>query len=86
MYFARSVMSYAPAAGAAAMQWPDWVKELLGMDEDVDVEARDCAASAAVASVGGVPPPLAQLQQLSQGESLVNSEARTLLASLRLFH
>jgi oxidase EvaA len=28
---------------------------------------------------------LAQLQQLSQGESLVNSEARTLLASLRLF-
>jgi dTDP-4-dehydro-6-deoxy-alpha-D-glucopyranose 2,3-dehydratase len=29
---------------------------------------------------------LAQLQQLSQGESLVNSEARTLLASLRLFH
>ena len=29
---------------------------------------------------------LAQLQQLSQGESLVNSEARTLLASLRMFH
>lgn len=28
---------------------------------------------------------LAQLQQLSQGESLVNSEARTLLASLRLY-
>lgn len=29
---------------------------------------------------------LAQLQQLSQGESMVNSEARTLLASLRLFN
>jgi len=28
---------------------------------------------------------LAQMQQLSQGESLVNSEARTLLAALRLF-
>ena len=31
-----------------ALRLPDWAKELLGMDEDVDVEARDRAASAVV--------------------------------------
>ena len=36
---------------------PDWAKELLGLDEDVDVEARDRAAAAVVAVVSA-PPPL----------------------------
>ena len=45
------------AATAAASQpllqrLPDWVKELLGVDEDVDVEARDGAAAGLLAAVG----------------------------------
>lgn len=56
---------------------PDWAKELLGLDEDVDVEARDGAAAALAGDsppLVSLPPPQSSSSSAagSQGESLTH--------------